>query len=115
MAYVIALDPESSVMDLVSDAWAGLGAAFGPLVLMALFWKRTNLAGAVAGLVSGAVTVILWDYIPFVAGATLGKTTGLYSLAIGFPVSLICIVAVSLATKEPSEAMVKLFDEVKGK
>ncbi|MCR4585511.1 MAG: sodium/proline symporter PutP [Lachnospiraceae bacterium] len=113
VAYVIALDPNSSVMTLVSDAWAGLGAAFGPLVLMALFWKRTNLAGAIAGLVSGALTVILWDYIPFVSGATLGSTTGLYSLAIGFPVSLICIVIVSLATKEPSQAVVKLFEEVK--
>ncbi|MCR5119037.1 MAG: sodium/proline symporter PutP [Lachnospiraceae bacterium] len=114
VAYFIAFNPESSVMGLVSDAWAGLGAAFGPLVLMSLFWKRTNLSGAIAGLVSGAVTVILWDYIPFVNGVTLGKTTGLYSLAIGFPVSLIFIVIVSLATKAPSDAIVKVFEEVKG-
>ncbi len=112
VAYVIALDPDSSVMTLVSDAWAGLGAAFGPLVLMSLFWKRTNLPGAVAGLVSGALTVIIWDYIPFVAGATLGKTTGLYSLALGFPISLICIVIVSLATKAPEKEITDTFDKV---
>ena len=51
VAFFIAWDPNSSIMDLVSDAWAGLGAAFGPLVVMSLFWRRTNLSGAVAGLV----------------------------------------------------------------
>ena len=112
VAYVIALDPNSSVMTLVSDAWAGLGAAFGPLVLMSLFWKRTNLQGAIAGLVSGAVTVILWDYIPLVAGSTLGSATGLYSLALGFPVSLIFIVIVSLATKAPEKEITDTFDRV---
>ncbi|MCR5119048.1 MAG: sodium/proline symporter PutP [Lachnospiraceae bacterium] len=116
VAYIIALDPNSSVMGLVSDAWAGLGAAFGPLVLMSLFWKRTNLSGAIAGLLSGALTVIIWDYIPLVSGQTLGAATGLYSLAIGFPVSLICIFAVSVATKAPSKEMIAVFDEVnKGK
>ncbi len=117
IAYVIALDPESSIMGLVSNAWAGLGAAFGPLVLMALFWKRTNFQGAVAGLLSGALTVILWDYIPMLRGAeglvTLGSATGLYSLAVGFPVSLICIVLVSLLTPPPSEEIVKEFEAVK--
>ena len=115
VAYVIALDPDSSVMGLVSDAWAGLGAAFGPLVLMSLFWKRTNLQGAIAGLVSGALCVILWDYIPLVNGQTLAKATGLYSLAVGFVLSLICIVAVSLATKAPGKEITDVFDEVKGK
>lgn len=117
IAYVIALDPKSSIMGLVSNAWAGLGAAFGPLVLMALFWKRTNFAGAVAGLISGAMTVILWDYIPLISQAggavTLGSYTGLYSLAVGFPVSLLCIIVVSLVTPKPSEEMLKEFDEVK--
>lgn len=87
LAYIIAWNPNSSVMSLVSDAWAGLGSAFGPLVLMSLFWKRTNLPGAIAGLVSGAGVVILWDYIPVVAGETIKAATGLYSLAVGFPVS----------------------------
>ena len=112
VAYVIAIDPNSSVMTLVSDAWAGLGAAFGPLVLMSLFWKRTNLPGAIAGLVSGALTVIVWDYLPLAAGVTLGKATGLYSLALGFPVSLICIVIVSLLTKAPSKEITDTFDKV---
>lgn len=113
IAYLIAWNPDSSVMGLVSDAWAGLGAAFGPLVLTSLFWKRTNLPGAMAGLVSGAATVILWDYIPFIGGATIGKVTGLYSLAIGFPVSLVFIIIVSLITKAPDKEIVDEFDSVK--
>ncbi|MBR3524580.1 MAG: sodium:proline symporter, partial [Lachnospiraceae bacterium] len=114
VAYVIAIDPDSSVMKLVSDAWAGLGAAFGPLVLMSLFWKRTNLPGAIAGLVSGALTVIIWDYIP-IGGGTLSATTGLYSLALGFPISLICIVIVSLLSKAPSASMIEVFEKAKKK
>ncbi|MCR4641752.1 MAG: sodium/proline symporter PutP [Lachnospiraceae bacterium] len=114
VAYVIAIDPDSSVMKLVSDAWAGLGAAFGPLVLMSLFWKRTNLPGAIAGLVSGALTVIIWDYIP-IGGGTLSAATGLYSLALGFPISLICIVIVSLLSKAPSASMLEVFEKAKKK
>lgn len=113
LAYIIAWNPNSSVMSLVSDAWAGLGSAFGPLVLMSLFWKRTNLPGAIAGLVSGAGVVILWDYIPVVAGETIKAATGLYSLAVGFPVSLIFIILVSLITKAPAQEIVDEFDAVK--
>lgn len=113
LAYIIAWNPDSSVMSLVSDAWAGLGSAFGPLVLMSLFWKRTNLPGAIAGLVSGAGVVILWDYIPVVAGETIKAATGLYSLAVGFPVSLIFIILVSLITKAPAQEIVDEFDAVK--
>lgn len=112
VAFFIAWNPNSSVMGLVSDAWAGLGSAFGPLVLLSLFWKRTNLPGAVAGLISGAVTVIVWDYIPMVGGATIGSATGLYSLAVGFPVALIFIVVVSLLTKAPSQEIIDEFDSV---
>lgn len=65
VAYIIALNPNSSIMGLVSNAWAGLGAAFGPIVLLSLFWRRANLSGAVAGIISGGLTVIVWDYIPF--------------------------------------------------
>ncbi|MBE5925119.1 MAG: sodium/proline symporter PutP [Lachnospiraceae bacterium] len=119
VAYVIALNPDSSVMSLVSNAWAGFGAAFGPTVLLSLYWKRTNLPGAVAGIVSGAATVIIWDYIPFVQGddglVTLGSATGLYSLAIGFLVSLVCVVAFSLVTKTPSEEMLKEFEQINNK
>lgn len=114
-AVVIAWNPNSSIMGLVSNAWAGLGAAFGPLVVMALFWRRTNFAGAVAGLVSGGLTVIIWDYIPLIGGQTLGAATGIYSLLVGFILSLICIVIVSLCTKEPTKEMLEEFDDVKYK
>ena len=113
IATVIAWDPDSSIMGLVSNAWAGLGAAFGPLVVMSLFWKRINLPGAVAGLLSGAATVIIWDYIPVMGGQTLGTVTGLYSLAIGFVISLVCIVVVSLATKAPDQAILDEFEAYK--
>lgn len=112
IAYIIALDPNSSIMGLVSNAWAGLGAAFGPTVLMSLFWKRCNFEGAVAGIVSGGLTVIIWDYIPLVGGMTLGAATGLYSLAIGFLISIILIVAVSLCTKAPDASILAEFDRV---
>lgn len=112
LAYLIALDPNSSIMGLVSNAWAGLGAAFGPTVLLSLYWKRTNFQGAVAGIVSGALTVIIWDYIPLAGGVTPGTATGLYSLAVGFAVSLIAIVVVSLLTPAPTNEMIEEFDDV---
>ena len=112
LAYIIALNPNNTIMGLVSNAWAGLGAAFGPLVLLSLFWKRCNFPGAVAGIVSGALTVIVWDYIPLVAGQTIGKATGLYSLVVGFAVSLVAIVAVSLCTKAPDAEMLQEFEDV---
>ena len=112
LAYLIAWDPNSSIMGLVSNAWAGLGAAFGPIVLMSLFWKRCNLPGAVAGIVSGGLTVIIWDYIPLAAGQTLGAVTGLYSLAIGFLISIVLIVIVSLLTKAPDASILAEFDRV---
>lgn len=113
LAIFIAWNPDSSVMALVSDAWAGLGSAFGPLVVMSLFWKRTNLQGAIAGLVSGAATVIIWDYLPLVGGQTIYAATGLYSLVVGFAISLACIVIVSLATKAPEQSILDEFDAYK--
>lgn len=106
IAYFIARDPNSSVMKLVSNAWAGFGAAFGALVLFALYWKRVNRAGAAAGIIAGGLTVIIWEYIPLMSSAagfvTLSEGTGLYSLVPGFALSALCIVIVSLLTKEPS-------------
>lgn len=113
IAYIIALNPNNSIMGLVSNAWAGFGAAFGPLVVLSLYWKRTNLAGAIAGMVSGALTVLVWDYLPLVGGQTIGAATGIYSLAVGFFVSLALIVVVSLATKAPSAEMLREFEDVK--
>lgn len=113
IAFVIALDPKSSIMDLVSDAWAGFGAAFGPVVLLALFWKRSTLAGAISGMTVGALTVIVWDYIPLVNGATLYSATGLYSLVLGFFLALAVNVAVSLLTQKPSKEILDEFDSIK--
>ena len=112
IAVCIAWDPNSSIMNLVSDAWAGLGCAFGPLVVCSLFWKRTNIAGAFAGIISGGAFVILWDYIPF-GGQTMYEATGLYSLLLGFFISLAMIIFVSLLTKAPSQEILDEFEEVK--
>ncbi len=112
IATVIAWDPNSSVMNLVSDAWAGLGAAFGPLVVLSLFWKRTNLPGAIAGIITGGAFVVFWDYIPF-GGETFYAKTGLYSLLIGFFLSLFAIVIVSLMTKAPDKEVLEDFQKVK--
>ena len=113
IAFLIALDPNSSIMGLVSDAWAGFGAAFGPVVLLALFWKRSNLAGAISGMTVGALTVIVWDYLPLINGDTIGTATGLYSLVPGFFLALIVNVIVSLVTKAPSKEIVDEFDSIK--
>lgn len=115
LAYIIAFNPDSSIMGLVSNAWAGLGSAFGPIVLLSLFWKRTNFQGAVAGILSGGLTVIIWDYIPFIGGQTLGAYTGVYSLAVGFCLSLLVIVVVSLCTKAPDQSIIDEFDRVASK
>ena len=113
LAYVIALNPNSSVMGLVSNAWAGFGSAFGPIILLSLYWKRVNLPGAMAGIISGAATVLVWDYLPvFENGMTLGGKTGLYSLALGFVISLVLIIVVSFVTKKPSDAIIKEFEEM---
>ena len=115
LAFVIAWNPDSSIMGLVSDAWAGLGSAFGPIILLSLYWKRTNMQSAIAGMISGGLTVIIWDYIPLINGQTLYKYTGLYSLVLGFAISLVLIIVVSLLTKAPSEEMLQEFDDVANK
>jgi len=112
VAFIIALNPDSSIMGLVSNAWAGLGASFGPIVLMSLFWRRTNLQGAIAGIVSGGVTVIIWDYIPLLNGQTLYAATGLYSLVLGFAISILLIIMISLCTKAPCKEILEEFDDV---
>ncbi len=113
VAFFIALNPDSSIMGLVSDAWAGFGSAFGPVVLLALFWKRSTLAGAISGMAVGALTVIVWDYLPIVNGGTLYAATGLYSLVLGFAFALMVNVVVSLFTKKPSKEIVDEFNSIK--
>lgn len=112
LAFLIAWDPDSNIMNLVSDAWAGLGSAFGPVVVCSLFWKRTNFAGAVAGIISGGLTVIVWDYLPIIGGEKLCDVTGIYSLLVGFAISIVCIVVFSLLTKAPSAEIVAEFERV---
>jgi len=112
LAFLIAWDPNSSIMELVSDAWAGLGSAFGPAVVCALFWKRANLPGTVAGILSGGLTVIVWDYLPIIGGKTIGAVTGVYSLLVGFAISMLSIVIISLCTKAPEASIVEEFEKV---
>ena len=100
------------VMKMVSFAWGGFGASFGPLILLALFWKRVNLAGAVAGMVTGATTCIVWKFVLAANFAESCPIFGLYELAPGFILSLVVTVIVSLATKKPSDAILAEFDAV---
>ena len=99
------------VMKMVSFAWAGFGAAFGPLILLALFWRRTNLAGAVAGMVTGAVTCFVWKFVLADYAATY-PIFGLYELAPGFVLAFAMTVAVSLLTKKPAPEITAEFDSV---
>ncbi len=100
-AMVIARDPESQVLGLVSNAWAGFGAAFGPLILLALTWGRMTGAGAVAGLVTGAGVVAGWIALGWNAELPdwLGGGPGLYEIVPGFIAATIAIVAVSALTR----------------
>ena len=103
---LISLDSESSIFAVVSYAWAGLGASFGPLILCCLYWRRTNLQGAIAGMIVGAVTVLVWDGVV----APLGGIFAVYELLPGFVLSLFAIVIVSLVSKPPSEKVLEDFD-----
>ena len=100
------------VMKMVSFAWGGFGAAFGPLILLALFWRRTNLAGAVAGMVVGAATCFLWKFWLAPSYAASCPIFGVYELAPGFVLSLLTIVVVSLLTAKPSQEILDEFDRV---
>ena len=109
IAVFIAKDPDSSVFQIVSFAWAGFGAAFGPVVLLSLFWKRSNLAGAMTGMITGGAFVFVWKFII----AKLGGVFAIYELLPAFIIALIVNVAVSLATKAPDTETVKTFEDVK--
>ena len=99
---------EGSVFTIVSFAWAGFGAAFGPVMLCALFWKRTTKWGALAGMVVGGAMVIIWKY----AIAPLGGILAIYELLPAFICGLIAIVVVSLITKAPDKSVTDEFDAV---
>jgi len=106
LGLVIAWDENSVIFQVVSFAWAGFGATFGPIILFSLFWKRVNRAGAIAGMIGGGATVFIWKLLM----KPLGGVFGLYELLPAFLVSAVLIVAVSLATKAPSQAMQKEFE-----
>ena len=108
VAAFLALDPESSVFNIVSFAWAGFGAAFGPAMLLMLFWKRMNKWGALAGMISGGVMVFVWKYI--ISG--LSPVLNIYELLPAFIVSVAAIVIVSLVTPAPSKEITDEFEQV---
>ena len=99
VAAFLAWNPDSSVFRIVSFAWAGFGASFGPVMLFSLFWKRTNKQGALAGMIAGAVMVFVWKYLI----APMGGAWAIYELLPAFLVGCAVIVVVSLATAPPSE------------
>lgn len=111
IAVVIALDENSVIFKVVSFAWAGFGATFGPIMLFSLFWKRTNRAGAIAGMVSGAAMVFIWK----LGISKLGGVFAIYELLPAFVFSMICIVVVSLITAPPSKEIEEDFDAVVAK
>ena len=106
---VIALDENSVIFKIVSFAWAGFGATFGPLMLFSLFWKRTNKAGAIAGMVGGAGMVFLWKLVI----SQLGGVFAIYELLPAFIFSSICIVVFSLLTAAPSKEIQEDFEAVR--
>lgn len=108
-AVIIARDPNSSVFGIVSFAWAGFGAAFGPVMLFSLFWKRTNRFGALAGMISGGVMIFVWKYLM----RPLGGIWNIYELLPAFIVSCVMIVAISLATPEPDKSIKEEFEMAK--
>jgi sodium/proline symporter len=115
VAYLIATDQSSTVMGLVSNAWSGLGSAFGALILLSLYWNRLNRGGAIAGILSGGFMAFIWDdLLLFKRGdswLSLGQITGLYSLIPGFCISILCIILVSLITPPPSQDILDEFEE----
>ena len=104
IAVLIASDPNSgTIMGLVENAWGLFGAAFGPAIMLSLFWKRFNFEGAIAGIVTGAVVDVLW--------LLCLSSTGIYEIIPGTIAGLIAAIIVSRCTKAPSEEVEKLFDK----
>ena len=98
-----------AIMDLVSNAWGIFGAAFGPAVLLSLFWKRFTYKGAVAGIIVGALVDMLWLWLPVADGASLTAITGIYEIIPGFVIGAIAAVVVTLIDKAPSKEVEEIF------
>ncbi|NCC65659.1 MAG: sodium:proline symporter, partial [Spirochaetia bacterium] len=103
IAIFLAMDPNSSIFDIVSYAWAGFGATFGPVIIAALFWRRSSRNGAVAAMIGGLLTVIGWKQLS-------GGVFDVYELLPGFIIASICMVVFSLLEKHPDESVFKDFD-----
>ena len=111
VAIALAYDRNSTVLTLVSNAWAGFGAAFGPLILFSLYWKRMTFSGALAGMIAGALTVLVWIYADItVDGQSLSALV--YEIVPGFVVSCIAIIVVSLMSKVPNVSVQQTFETV---
>ncbi|PSK11247.1 sodium/proline symporter PutP [Brevibacillus porteri] len=104
VAFLLALNKNDTILDLVGYAWAGFGASFGPVILLSLYWKRMNKWGALAGMVAGALTVIIWTRFDVLKDF-------LYEMVPGFAISLLAIVVVSHLTSKPSNEVTSQFDE----
>jgi len=102
-AAVLAWEQNATILSLVGYAWAGFGAAFGPVILLSLYWKRMTKWGALAGMIAGATTVVIWPKIPSVSA--------LYEIVPGFAACLVAVVVVSLLTQEPSAEIQEQFDK----
>lgn len=105
IAALLAIHPHDVILRLVGYAWAGFGSSFGPVILLSLFWKRMTHWGALAGMIVGAVTVMVWIQFPFLKSM-------LYEIIPGFLFSLLAVIIVSLCDKRPPEQVVQCFDEV---
>lgn len=108
IAIILGYNPESKVLELVSYAWAGFGAAFGPVIILSLFWRRMTRNGALAGIIIGAVTVIIWSKLT-------GGLFDVYELAPGFFFSMLAILIVSILDKGPSEEVKNEFNTYRSK
>jgi SSS family solute:Na+ symporter/sodium/proline symporter len=111
VAMILATDRSASILSLVSNAWAGFGAAFGPIILLSLFWRRLTRQGALAGMVTGAVTVLVWIYAPIqIGGAPL--PTIMYEIVPGFILASVAAVGVSLYGDRPARRISRRHDHV---
>ncbi len=109
LGIIIAMDETSIIFKVVSFAWAGFGATFGPIMLFSLFWKRTTIQGAVAGMLAGGIGVFIWKLVL----RPMGGVFGLYELGPAFLISCIFIVTISLLSEKPSEEMQQEFERAK--
>lgn len=111
VAIILARDPNSNILSLVSNAWAGFGASFGPVILLSLFWRDFTLQGAMAALITGAVVVVLWITVPIGAdGATLSSV--IYEIIPGFVAAFAAAIGVSMMTKGGNKYCKETFQRV---